>query len=242
MTTYFISDLHLCAERPETTALFLKFLQTEAVNADALYIMGDFFESWIGEDIADNHDLEILNAIRQFNQKTKKPVYFMPGNRDFLINEALAARFGGIYLRDPTIIQLYGKKVLLMHGDSLCTADIAYQCYRRFVQHPLIQKTFLWLPAFLRRKIAQALRKKTFSPAKARRMAPQYWDVTEQSVNDAFRQYNTQILIHGHTHKPGIHDTTLDQIPVKRIVLGDWGKEAIILAFRQEGLALQAIS
>lgn len=262
MVTYFISDLHLSAERPETTKLFLKFLQQQAILADALYIMGDFFEAWIGEDIADSHDLTILNALQRYQQTTQKPFYFMPGNRDFLINERLIMKFGGIFLKDPTMIQLYGKPVLLMHGDSLCTDDKPYQYYRRFVQHPLIQKAFLLLPAFLRRRIANALRKKTFSKHKTRDKTPNYWDVSEKSVAkrvfDAFREYEGQkgqgqgeggrreydarILIHGHTHKPGIHNTLLNDIPVKRVVLGDWDRDATILAFSEKEMSLQVIS
>lgn len=248
MATLFISDLHLCASRPKTTAVFLKFLESDAQNADALYILGDFFEAFIGMDIADQHDLGILQALKQLSQKI--PIYFMPGNRDFLFNQSLARSYGCTYLIDPTIIQLYDQSVLLMHGDSLCTLDRSYQYYRRFVQHPLIQKVFLSLPKIIRRKIANGLRTKTFSREKAfnstinPNTAPlklAYWDVTEESVQQACRDHKTHILIHGHTHKPAIHDFMLDNTPHKRVVLGDWGDIGSVLVYTPDTLSLQAV-
>lgn len=251
MVTLFISDLHLCKARPKTSELFLNFLLHYAKDIDALYILGDFFEAWIGEDIMDDHDIKILNALYQFGQKT--PVYFMPGNRDFLINQRVANRFGGTVLNDPTVINLYGQSILLMHGDSLCTLDKAYQYYRRFVQHPLIQKAFLSLPAALRRLIANRLRNKASRESKpkyadntadsARTIARtiQYWDVVQDSVQQALQKHQTQLLIHGHTHKPGMHDFQLNNKPAKRVVLGDWNETGVVLAYSPQTLQLQTI-
>lgn len=226
-------------------------MQNEANNIDALYILGDFFEAWIGEDIIDNHDAKILNAIYQFSQET--PVYFMPGNRDFLINQQVANRFGGRMLKDPTVINLYGQSILLMHGDSLCTLDKAYQYYRRFVQHPLIQKAFLSLPSALRRLIARRLRNQASREKKLTKLthalsdtnnakrALQYWDVVQESVQKALQKHQALLLIHGHTHKPGIHDFQIDNKPAKRVVLGDWNETGNVLVYTPQTLQLQTI-
>jgi UDP-2,3-diacylglucosamine hydrolase len=254
MHTLFISDLHLSAARPKTSALFLKFLKEKAQNADALYILGDFFEAWIGDDIADHHDAEILNAISQFSQTT--PIYFMPGNRDFLINKQFAHTFGSTYLSDPTVIQLYDQPVLLMHGDSLCTLDKKYQRYRRFVQYPLVQKAFLTLPGFIRRWIANSLRKKAFSKEKRDFKSPNtdakpiksskaishpYWDVVQESVEKALQTHQTQILIHGHTHKPGVHDFIINNQAAKRVVLGEWEETGSVLVYTPQIVELQTV-
>lgn len=262
MTTLFISDLHLCASRPKTSTLFLKFL-SEATDAQALYILGDFFEAWIGADLIDQHDAQILAALFDFSKKT--PVYFMPGNRDFLINKEFAKQNGFTLLSDPTVITLYGQQLLLMHGDALCTLDKSYQYYRCFVRHPIIQKTFLNLPKILRQKIANRLRQKAsrthsnhtneaahttptvktaVSPPITRQNKykdPKYWDVVEESVHKALNRHHAQVLIHGHTHKAGIHHFQLNDQPAKRLVLGDWGDVGSVLVCTPKEMTLQTI-
>ena len=250
MTTFFISDLHLSALHPNTSELFLKFLREDATDADALYILGDFFEAWIGDDILDDHDARIMNALADFS-KQGVPVYFMHGNRDFLIGKGFANKTGCTLIHDPTPIQLYGKNVLLAHGDALCTLDKAYQRFRKFVRHPIIKGIFLMLPNWIRRKIANRLRKnspRAFKKYQAAALqlkttpdANPFWDVSQASVNNMMRQFQSDILIHGHTHKPAIHEFILDEKRVSRIVLGDWTNTGKILAFSPQQQELREV-
>lgn len=242
MTTFFISDLHLSAAHPDTTELFLKFLKEDAKEAEALYILGDFFEAWIGDDILDPHEAKIIHALANYT-KQGTPVYFMHGNRDFLIGHSFAIKSGCSLIKDPTLITLYGKKVLLCHGDALCTLDKTYQYFRKGVRHPLIKKIYLNLPQWLRRKIANRLR--NHSPRNlyldhSKHLNPK-WDVTISAVNQIMQKFQSDILIHGHTHKAGIHEFVLDEKPVTRIVLGDWTTTGKVLAFSSQKLELQEV-
>jgi UDP-2,3-diacylglucosamine hydrolase len=210
--TLFISDLHLEPERPEITRLFCNFLQRHAVQADALYILGDFFATWIGED--DSSDFKKF-IIKQLQTLTRQgiAVYFMHGNRDFLIGKQFLAQTGCRFLSDPTVIQLYGVPTLLMHGDTLCTDDSNYLRFRRVARNPLLQRLFLRLPLSWRQKIAQGLRKSS---------SKQLIDATPTEIARVIKRYDVLLLIHGHTHRPAIHYFNLDQQRVCRIVLGDW--------------------
>lgn len=226
--TLFISDLHLEKDHPETAQAFLHFLATEALKADALYILGDFFEVWIGDDDEDEFHTTIANALKQFTE-SGIPIYFMHGNRDFLIGKKFANRTGIKILPDPTVINLYGTRVLLMHGDSLCTLDKKHQRFRQLTHMFLIQKIFLILPLCIRKKIAQFFRRKSRSHL---HHLPRYiMDVTPEAVIKVMQQHDSRILIHGHTHQPNIHHFNIDSQPVQRIVLSAWDDKASALVF-----------
>lgn len=224
MTTYFISDLHLHASRPLITERFCKFLLQEAQNAEALYILGDFFEVWVGDDIQDPHDIYVMEALIDYINKGI-PVYFMHGNRDFLLGKRFADKTGCQLISDPYPIELHGKRYVLAHGDTLCTLDVKYQRFRRFVRHPIIKGIFLSLSLAWRKKIAGHIRIKSSEERdrpKTHTIHPSYYDVTHTAVFRMLRKHKAYTLIHGHTHKPGIHDFILDNQSAQRIVLGDW--------------------
>jgi UDP-2,3-diacylglucosamine hydrolase len=212
MKTLFISDLHLSEESGDARKYFLDFLQEKTQEAEALYILGDFFEVWCGDDDHAEWIAEVINSIK--NLKIK--VYFMQGNRDFLLGKIFAEKCGAILLEDPTVIDLYGVPTLLTHGDSLCTEDQAYQRWRKFSHNRLIQKIFLSLPLSWRQKIANHLRKKSKDYVKA--LSSEIMDVTLKSVDEIAQKYQVTQLIHGHTHRPAVHKRG----SYTRFVLPDW--------------------
>lgn len=221
--TLFISDLHLQEETPEITAIFLKFMETQATQAEALYILGDLFEAWVGDDQSP-FNLQIIQALKKLVGRGM-PVYFVPGNRDFLIGERFAAKSGVTLLQDPTVIALYGRQILVSHGDSLCTLDLKHQAYRKKVYQPWVKKLFLLLPLWIRRKVAQSLRNKSRQYHLS--LPTHIMDVTPEAVQSLLQQYQTPLLIHGHTHRPAIHP--------ERIVLGAWHETGNALRFNENG-------
>lgn len=240
MSIFFISDLHLHESREQITKRFFRFLQEEAFNAQALYILGDFFEAYIGEDCLSPHDQNVLNQLSNYAKKV--PTYFMQGNRDFLLKESLLKNLGITFLQDPSIIELDSKRILLMHGDSLCLKDINYQYFRRFVRHPFIQWLFLHLPRQLRQNIAGKLRKNSMhTEAKTKNKDLSIYDVTQDAVNAVLIENQSKILIHGHTHKPALHVFEYEGNDYKRIVLGDWGKKSIVLKYSNDDFQLEEI-
>lgn len=224
--TLFISDLHLQPNQPHITRLFLNFLKQWAPSADALYILGDFFEVWVGDDNHNEFNDTIEQALKQFTA-TGVRVYIMPGNRDFLLGKTFAKTTGSHLLSDPTWIDLYGVRTLLMHGDSLCTQDVKHQRFRRFSQHTITKKLFLTTPLWLRKMIARRLRQ--ISSNRTQNMANNIMDVTPSAVIEMMEKYQTNQLIHGHTHRPQIHYFELANKPVKRIVLGAWHEQGSVL-------------
>lgn len=232
MTTLFISDLHLDGSRPETTELFLEFLEEEAAEASALYILGDFFEVWIGDDDDDLHHVQVMAGLKALSS-SGVPVHLMHGNRDFLIGKRFAERTGVKLLADPTVIDL-GGPTLLMHGDTLCTDDLQYQKARRFLRNRLVQGIYLALPLSLRRRIAAYARAKSKTDTAAK--ASYIMDVNQQAVEEAMRQHGVTRLIHGHTHRPAIHRfKSKDGKAMERIVLGDWYDQSSILRWDGKG-------
>lgn len=219
MATLFTSDVHLNEADPEITALFKQFLSGVARGADALYILGDLFESWVGDDDDRPLVLDIQQALRDYTA-TGVPTYFMRGNRDFLIGEGFALRTGITLLEDPTIIDLNGMAVLLMHGDTLCTDDVAYQAFRRLTRDPEWQAQFLSQPLGARRAYAERARQE--SKKHTSTMVSQIMDVNVQAVLDAFEKSKAQRMIHGHTHRPAIHRHEADTFVCYRTVLTDW--------------------
>ena len=227
MTTLFISDLHLDGSRPEITGLFLEFLKQQAAKASSLYILGDFFEVWIGDDDDDLHHAQVLAGLKALTD-SGVPVYFMHGNRDFLIGRKFAERAGITLLADPTVIDLGGSPTLLMHGDTLCTDDVGYQRARRFMRNRLVQGVYLTLPLSLRRRIASYARAK--SRADTATKAPYIMDVNQKAVESAMTRHGVTRLIHGHTHRPAVHRFKgPDGKAMERIVLGDWYDQSSIL-------------
>lgn len=224
MTTYFISDIHLHANSNFQAQLLIEFLNTKAIDADALYIVGDLFAIWLGDDLKEPYSLELIAALKKLSAKV--PIYIMHGNRDFLIGKKFCNASGAKLLPDPSIITIYGQKILLTHGDQLCTLDISYQKFRRIVQNPILNKIFLLLPIQTRRKIGRFLSKKSRN-----KQDPEVYNVANHTVEEWFNKYNTNLMIHGHTHMPAIHNDN----QTKRIVLGDWEpKSAQILCFQND--------
>ncbi len=230
MTTYFISDIHLEAERSDICERFISFFRQQAPAADAIYILGDLFGYWIGDDDQQPWQTPIKLALQQASKQTA--IYLMHGNRDFLLGKRLLQETGCQLLADPHLISLYGTPTLLMHGDSLCTLDAHYQAYRNKVRQTWLQQLFLWLPLRVRRSIANKLRR----PADTNRQIaddPKY-DVVEAEACHLLQQFDSQRLIHGHTHKPAIHEMRLYDSRYQRIVLGAWEQSAEILRYKPD--------
>ena len=215
----FVADLHLTDERPLASGRFFRFLQEEAAGADALYILGDLFEAWIGDD----HDEQVAaDTARHLKSLAESgtPVYFMHGNRDFMLAERYAARSGMRLLADPSLIDLYGVPTLLMHGDTLCTDDTEYLRFRRRVRRPWMLTLVAHLPLALRRHMARHARVGSES-AKAAKPA-EIMDVNAEEVERVLREHKAGRLIHGHTHRPARHALELDGHPAERWVVPDW--------------------
>lgn len=235
MATFFISDLHLAEDRPQVTEAFADFLQNTAADAEALYILGDFFDAWIGDDDDSAFVARVRQLVASYVQKGA-PVYLMHGNRDFLIGERFADAAHLQLLPDPSVVDLYGKPVLLMHGDTLCTRDTDYIQFRQQVRSPAWQAHVLGLPLEERRQMAAQLRAKSKSMSSMK--AEDIMDVTQEEVLLALRQHNVTTLIHGHTHRPNRHALTVDGAPGERIVLGDWEKHGWYLRATPEATVL----
>ena len=238
MTILFISDLHLSNERPEKLALFKTLLQGSARHAEALYILGDLFEAWAGDDDDTPPHNEIIAELAAYTNAGSK-LFIMRGNRDYLISHKFAKATGGQLIADQTLINLNGENVLLMHGDTLCTEDVKYQIFRRIINNIFSRKIFMLLPFSLRAKIWHKVRAATKTSSVKK---PEYIiDVFQPTVEKIMQQYNTALLIHGHTHRQAIHEFKLDGKTAKRIVLGDWYHEDSILAADENGLHMMRI-
>ena len=215
----FISDLHLAPERPEIIHLFVRFCEELGKNCQTLYILGDFVEYWLGDDDTATGLQPAFDALNTLSSAGTK-IFFMHGNRDFLIGEKLAQRCGFEIIPDPTLIKLEGQSVLLMHGDTLCTDDHDYMQFRNTVRDENFQKNFLAQSLSERQKIAKKMR--ASSKEATAKKNPDIMDVNQQAVEHAMQQHAVKLLVHGHTHRPAIHDISVDGRPCKRIVLGDW--------------------
>ena len=239
MATLFISDLHIDAARPAISAQFLQFLATEAKAAEALYILGDLFESWIGDDAPDSAQSAAIRGLRTLTD-SGVPCFVMHGNRDFLLSRQFCSLSGAQLLPDPLIVTLYGEPVLVMHGDALCTDDRAYQRLRATVRDAEWQRQFLALSIDSRQALAGAAR--AGSQAHTAAMEHAITDVNPDSVAMAFRAAGTSMLLHGHTHRPAIHALEVDGRPCTRIVLGDWYDQGSVLRWNHDGPKLQSLS
>ncbi len=230
--TIFISDLHLDESHPEITRGFQHLLGQCDNSVDALYILGDLFEVWIGDDNDSDFQHTIISALKSATDKGLK-IYFMFGNRDFLIGKRFLNATGCELLSDETKINLYGQQVLLMHGDTLCTRDVAYLKARKFAHNTLVQKIFLALPLSLRKYIARRLREQSMRHTTA--AASDIMDVTQSEVERVMTSHNAGCLIHGHTHQPAFHEFNLNHSPALRIVLGAWHERGNMLVWDQNG-------
>ncbi|MFD1123241.1 UDP-2,3-diacylglucosamine diphosphatase [Methylophilus flavus] len=245
MTIWVISDLHLSAQRPAVTQAFLHWLETEVTQAEALYILGDFFEVWVGDDVLDDaqHGSEfqpVVHALRRLSDSGVK-LYFMHGNRDFLIGEHFALACGLQLLADPTMIYSVEKRILLSHGDALCTDDLAYQQFRNQVRSTAWQQAFLAQPLAARIAFAEQARSQS---AQNKAMQPiDIMDVNTEAVIALIREYEyPEVLLHGHTHRPGMHALTVDGHHCERWVLGDWHDTAIVCKLDDTGLQQHTLS
>jgi UDP-2,3-diacylglucosamine hydrolase len=244
MTTLFVSDLHLHPSRPEITALFLDFLRGEASEAEALYILGDLFEAWLGDDADDALAQSVRAALARL-QATGVPVYVMRGNRDFLFGARFAADSGATLLPDPCVVSLYGHPTLLMHGDLLCSDDRDYLAFRAQVRDPA------WQGAFLSKSLPEraefAARARVASGERQAGLKQEgaleaITDANQATVTGTMARFGVRRMIHGHTHRPAIHSLAVDGRPAQRIVLGDWYQQGSVLRASPEGFELSTLA
>ena len=245
MTSLFVSDLHLDPARPAITALFLRFLREEAARADALYILGDLFEAWVGDDDPAEAGAEVSSGLHAVAD-AGVPVYFIHGNRDFLVGQGYARRAGMHLLPDPAVVSLYSEPVLLMHGDLLCTDDTAYQAFRAQTRDPAWQARFLSQP--LAARLAFAAQARQASMVRQREMIDgdranfeAVTDVNPAEVEAVLARYGVATLIHGHTHRPAVHSLHAADRDCRRIVLGDWYEQGSVLRVSPGRHDLQAL-
>ena len=241
MTTLFVSDLHLDPERPAITELFGRFLDGEARDADALYILGDLFEAWVGDDDPSEAGTFVAARLKALAD-AGVPTYFIRGNRDFLLGDAYAKRAGMTILPDPAVILLQGEPTLILHGDLLCSDDTAYQQFRTQTRDPRWQAQFLAQSLAARLAFAaqaRAASKARYGELQASGQSETITDVSPATVREWFARYGIRRMIHGHTHRPAIHD---EGDGATRIVLGDWYQQGSVLRASEDGFDLAALS
>jgi len=238
-TTLFISDLHLCGARPAITRLFLEFLQRRARTARALYILGDLFEYWIGDEAVEQPEFRpMIDGLRQLTAGGT-PVFVMHGNRDFLMGNRFEQACGCRLLVDPARLDLHGVPTLLMHGDTLCTDDVEYMQFRTQVRNPAWQKAFLAKPVAEREAIVRNYRE--ISKASTAAKKPEIMDANPRAVEAVMREHRVHRMIHGHTHRPREHVFSLDGQPARRMVLGDWYEQGSVLRVDDQGWQLESL-
>jgi len=230
MARLFVSDVHLDGGAPEAIEQFLDFLKVHALHAEALYILGDLFETWVGDDDADPAKARVCSSLRELTA-CGVAVFIIHGNRDFLLGRSFCKRTGCELLSDPIIVELDGESVLVTHGDALCTDDRAYQALRASVRTRAWQRRFLALPIEARARLANQAR--AGSQAHTARVVPQIMDVNAHAVATSFRALAVRRMIHGHTHRPAFHDDLIDGERVQRIVLGAWYEQGSYLWYER---------
>ena len=238
MTTLFISDLHLEAKQPEIGEQFLAFLKGEARGAEALYILGDLFEAWLGDDDPNPYYSQMKTGLRELVD-AGVPVFFMHGNRDFTIGESFCNETGASLLKDPTVVNLYGRDVLLCHGDALCTDDVQYQQVRAMTRDPAWQA--MMLAKSIEERIAFAVQARQDSMARGESMSDEIMDVNQDAVIAAIREHRVETLLHGHTHRPAVHEIDLGDAMATRIVLGDWYEQGSVVRWDADGPRLESM-
>ena len=224
MTTLFISDLHLSPSQPELLQLSCQFLRSQAATIDSLYILGDIFNTWLGDDLLPAEFAPFVQTLQSLSAQGIR-LYLMVGNRDFMLGQDFAHSVGATLLTEPAFVELAGKKALLLHGDSLCTDDVSYQRYRRWVRNPILQWCFLKLPVRFRQGISDKIKAKSREQKQFK--TAMIMDVNQQAVETVMQQQQVDLLIHGHTHRPAIHHLMVNNEAAHRVVLGDWDQQHI---------------
>ena len=233
MTTLFISDLHLEDNEPQTGQWLLDFLSGPAREAQTLYILGDLFEAWIGDDAISQVARQVAAAIRNLSDSGVE-CFFMHGNRDFLLGEQYAAEAGLTLLPEAVVVDLYGRPTLLLHGDTLCTDDVEYQAFRLQSRNPAWQAGILALSIEQRLQLARSAR--DASKTHTGTVSMDIMDVNQQAVREAFDKHSVKFMIHGHTHRPAVHTHSLpDGTSAERIVLADWYGQGTFLGVDEAG-------
>lgn len=238
MSTLFVSDVHLNNSRENIVRAFLGFLDQKARHADALFILGDLFDEWLGDDDEKPPHREVSEALAALTA-TGLPVSVVHGNHDFLLGKKFAKRSGCKLLGDHTIIDVYGTSTLIMHGDTLCTRDVNYQTFRKMTRNPIMQKMFLSMSLDKRAEKAANVRSESSKDIALK--ADEIMDVTPEAVDDIMRKHRVRHLIHGHTHRPAVHNFTLNEQEATRIVLGDWYEQDSVLIWDEAGYRLGRI-
>jgi len=232
--SYFIADLHLTQNRPDITACFLSFLENDAINADKLFILGDLFEYWVGDDDDSAFVAEIATALKTLSLITE--IFFIQGNRDFLLGTKYARKCGMTLLNDVEKISLYNKELVILHGDTLCTEDVDYQAFRKKSRSWWWQAVIKGLPLFVRKKIAENYRRQSAESTAMK--SQEIMDVSQSAVENTMLSVECNLMIHGHTHRPQIHTFELNNKTYKRVVLGDWYEQGAWLKFSPDGYQL----
>jgi len=235
VTRLFASDLHLDPSRPEITAQFLGLLAGPAREAQSLYLLGDLFEVWLGDDEPGELGQQVIDALSA-TTAAGVAVFVMQGNRDFLLGERFCRQAGAHLMTDPTVITVAGERVLVTHGDALCTGDPAYQRLRSLVRDPEVQRAFLALP--LDRRLSLAEQARAGSRQHLSQADEYITDVSQEAVEQALRLAGVRTLLHGHTHRPAVHRFDRDGEVCTRIVLGDWHREGSVLWWDEKGFEL----
>lgn len=235
--TILLSDIHMSADRPDISARMMDFLQNETNDAEQLFFLGDLFDYWVGDDLAlngmDPVAESLATSLRKLSDHGVK-IFFMPGNRDFLLGEAFAQHCGMQLLKDPTTINLYGRKLLLAHGDAWCTDDHEYQTFRHMVRNTEWQQSFIAQP--IEERLAQAAQARAASQTHTSNSSMEIMDVNQSQIDQAFLQHQVNLIIHGHTHRPADHHYANGNI---RMVLGDWYEQSSWLSIDQYGMTRQ---
>ncbi|MGR5120045.1 UDP-2,3-diacylglucosamine diphosphatase [Vibrio astriarenae] len=239
MTTLFISDLHLSPNVPKLNQAFFHFMQEEALHADAVYVLGDLFDFWTGDDDPSPFCRSIIDAFKQLTSQGV-PCYFTRGNRDFLVGKRFAKETGVTLLGDETVIELYGRKAVVLHGDTLCTLDEAYLNYRKKVHLPWLQWLFNHLPFSVREKIVAKIKGDIKHDKQSKSL--DIMDVTQSEVEKVMRDHQVDLMIHGHTHRPNVHRFTLNHQLASRVVLGDWGEQGYVLRIDDKTMSLDSFA
>ena len=237
MDTIFISDLHLDKTRSDTIDYFLKFIKDRSTSLEKLFILGDFVESWVGDDDPAEGVIDAFEILKSISKKTK--IYFMHGNRDFMISSKICNKYGMELIEDPTLINLHNRKILLMHGDTLCVDDVKYQEFRQLVRNKSWQAQMMQKSLEERLMIAETLRNKSVNETTYKDEF--IMDVNEEEVKKCFMKFDVEMIIHGHTHRPMIHEVEIDERKHKRIVLGDWDTKSHVFILNNKNLELQEI-
>lgn len=238
MSTLFVSDVHLSPQRPAIVSAFVEFVTRAAQNADAVYILGDLFDEWLGDDDDRPPHLDVQQALGELTG-AGVPVAVVHGNHDFLLGSEFEERTGCRLIPESEIVDVYGTPALLMHGDSLCTRDLDYQSYRRMTRDPRVQQQFLSLP--LPARVAKAASLRHQSREISRLKPEDIMDVAPEAVQQTMREHRVRHLVHGHTHRPAIHELEVDGEDARRMVLGDWYEVGSVLVWNQESQRLTAL-